>query len=342
MRKNVLLAVALILALLVGTNFILPIITGSSQLLIVLSGSMHPGMRVGDMVVVNSADADGVELGDVICFLDPGGDPNIMITHRVMSMEEGDERVFQTKGDANEEQDNYLVPASKLVGKMVFVIPFAGYLPAASKNSLLFLVTIILPASVLILDEVKKIIQASNPVSARKMEREKRKRTRQMPNVVDGRVLGGVALISLLLLMALVLPNLGGNGHTTLEEEYVFKNYGYLSSVSVITPDDTTQRLAIEPWYSVIPRTNESVVMSSSGPMDVGVTSVPYVLPVLWIILLAQIDPYLPAFFIIVLYSSLAIVLSISLWFRKTKTKGIRINLIIRRVSRSLRRFHLM
>ena len=115
--RNIILVLLSILTLILLFNFIIPVITGSTQLLIVLSGSMHPVMRVGDMVVVESKSPDEIHAGDVIAYNDPGGTPNVMITHRVLSITEGEERLFQTKGDANEEQDSYMVPASKLVGE---------------------------------------------------------------------------------------------------------------------------------------------------------------------------------------------------------------------------------
>ncbi|WP_440953374.1 signal peptidase I [Methanococcoides sp. FTZ1] len=337
-KNNTCLAMLSILILIVGVTFVIPVITGATQVLIVLSGSMDPVMRPGDMVVVKSISPDQLEVGDVIAYNDPGGDSDTLITHRILSIEEGEERVFQTKGDANKGQDIYTVPASKLVGKMVFVIPFAGYFVEASKGSLMVLITIILPAFVLIMDEVKKIIQYSNSVTARKLEREKRKPVRARPHIVHGRVLGGVVLTTLLVLMMLVAPNLGGNGNTNLDGEYVFRNDGYLSSVSVITPGDTTEVVNIESWYSVLPPVSESLVKTTSDPMRVGVTSVPYVLPVLWIILLAQVNPYLPVFFIVVLYSSLAVVISMPLWFRKARTKSQKRYLIIRNMSRRLRK----
>jgi signal peptidase len=341
-KNNTCMAMLSILILIVGVTFVIPVITGSTQVLIVLSGSMDPVMRPGDMVVVESISPDELNVGDVIAYSDPGGKPDVLITHRIISVEDGDERVFHTKGDANEDQDSYTVPASNLVGKMVFVIPYAGYLPAATKNPLVLLVMIVFPALVLILDEVRKIIQYSNPVTARKMEREKRKPVRASPYVVHGRVLGGILFTTLLVSIILVAPYLGGNGNANLDGEYVFRNDGYLSSVSVITPADSTEVVNIERWYSVVPPANESLVLTASDPMNVGVTSVPYVLPVLWIILLAQINPYLPVLSILVMYSSLAVILSMPLWFRKAGSQKLNKSLVIRRMKRNLRTLHFM
>ncbi|MDO9516638.1 MAG: signal peptidase I [Methanosarcinaceae archaeon] len=316
--KNIILVLLSLLTLILLFNFIIPVITGSTQLLIVLSGSMHPVMRVGDMVVVESKSPDDIHAGDVIAYNDPGGTPNVMITHRVLSITEGEERLFQTKGDANEEQDSYLVPASKLVGEMVFVIPFAGYLPETTKSTSLFIVMIILPALLLVLDEVRNIIQYSNPIHIRKTQKNKRKIPRVPLYGIRSKLLVRIVSLSILTLAMLMLPTIMENEHTNLESEYVIKNNGYFQSVYVITPDDISNKLSITPWYIVLPQNGESVIISDEQ-LEVDIVAVPYALPVFWIIKLAQTNSYLPFITTIGIYTTFITFISLPLWYQRSK-----------------------
>jgi signal peptidase len=117
----------------------------------VLSGSMEPALGVGGLVVIRPADAQQVEVGDVISFKLPGIDTPIC--HRVIDVQETESgTVFQTKGDANEEPDLNPVPASAVNGKEIIYLPYAGYLARLSElgRQRIYLLGMGLPAAVLI------------------------------------------------------------------------------------------------------------------------------------------------------------------------------------------------
>jgi signal peptidase len=93
----------------------------------VLSASMEPALGVGGLVVIQPNDAQDIKTGDVISFKLPGIDTPIC--HRVIDIQEADgNRLFQTKGDANEEPDLNLVSVEDVTGKQVFYLPYVGYL----------------------------------------------------------------------------------------------------------------------------------------------------------------------------------------------------------------------
>jgi signal peptidase len=93
----------------------------------VLSGSMEPVLHVGGLVVIKPADAQEIKTGEIISFKLPGVDTPVC--HRVIDIREiGGKRYFQTKGDANEEPDQDLVPAASVSGKAVFRMPYVGRL----------------------------------------------------------------------------------------------------------------------------------------------------------------------------------------------------------------------
>lgn len=93
----------------------------------VLSASMEPALGVGGLIVIQPTEAQNIKIGDVISFRLPGIDTPIC--HRVIEIKEVDgELFFQTKGDANEEPDLYLVSVQDVTGKEVFYAPYVGYL----------------------------------------------------------------------------------------------------------------------------------------------------------------------------------------------------------------------
>lgn len=91
--------------------------------MVVVSGSMEPGIQVGDIVIA-APPKDGVGVGDVVAYASPQG----IVVHRVISEEVKDGKVtYKTKGDANNAPDPWVVPAGSVIGKVVAVIPYLGY-----------------------------------------------------------------------------------------------------------------------------------------------------------------------------------------------------------------------
>ena len=94
--------------------------------LAVLSGSMQPGMAVGAMVFTETVDPTAVGVGDVITFVRPAGQGEL-VTHRVVAVDTSTGTpVFTTKGDANDVADLDPVPASSVVGTPRWVVPELG------------------------------------------------------------------------------------------------------------------------------------------------------------------------------------------------------------------------
>lgn len=97
----------------------------------ITSGSMEPKIPTGSLVYVKAAEPQDVAPEDVIVFLG-GQDGGTVITHRVVENQEKD-RVFITKGDANEANDVTPVPYERLLGRVERSVPVLGYfLPAVS------------------------------------------------------------------------------------------------------------------------------------------------------------------------------------------------------------------
>lgn len=87
----------------------------------ILSGSMEPKIKTGDLVFVKSISFEDVKKGDIITFKYEGN----VVTHRVIDKKEDG---FITKGDNNNVQDKDVVGEEDLIGKVLFHIPFLGYI----------------------------------------------------------------------------------------------------------------------------------------------------------------------------------------------------------------------
>ena len=149
MRKN---DMILIIILLSSIFIFLSSKMGATNFLVVLSESMSPTINMGDLIVTTPADGDDIGIGDVVAF--KNGNKNIPITHRVVNItEEG----FITKGDANEDPDIQIRTGREVEGKVIFWIPFLGYLVHYVRSPLGFAILILIPGILLILGEVKKI-----------------------------------------------------------------------------------------------------------------------------------------------------------------------------------------
>lgn len=93
---------------------------------VIISGSMSPHIEVGDIVIVQRVPLEEVQAGDIIQFREAGE----RVNHRVIDIQE-DERgapLFMTQGDANPNPDSDPVEAEQFVGKVVQVIPKAGWI----------------------------------------------------------------------------------------------------------------------------------------------------------------------------------------------------------------------
>lgn len=94
--------------------------------LVILSDSMKPTYVYGDIIWVRPCQIQEVEVGDVISFSDRSG---VSTTHRVVGVDENHRLI--TKGDANVDQDAYLVDEKHLYGEVVGKIPRIGKIAIA-------------------------------------------------------------------------------------------------------------------------------------------------------------------------------------------------------------------
>lgn len=86
--------------------------------LIVLTDSMYPLIESGDLIICHTAEAEEIEVGDVIAFFDPAGNGSSIVSHRVIEVtEENGAPAWRTKGDNNNTEDRLLVQPDDLVAR---------------------------------------------------------------------------------------------------------------------------------------------------------------------------------------------------------------------------------
>lgn len=91
---------------------------------VVLSGSMEPEFSEGDLILVK--EAEDLAVNDIVVFEDGSS----LVVHRIVELQ-GDQ--ITTKGDANDTEDKP-VPVSKVKGKVLCWIPYAGAIVSLLKT----------------------------------------------------------------------------------------------------------------------------------------------------------------------------------------------------------------
>ena len=112
---------------LVVMTFVLSVAFGYRPVAVV-SGSMEPGISVGDVVLYERQGLSGIEEGRIIVFDDPTIEGGTII-HRVVDTDP-DTGWLRTKGDANNSNDSGWVTEDDIKGVGRVLIPFVG-IPAA-------------------------------------------------------------------------------------------------------------------------------------------------------------------------------------------------------------------
>ena len=124
------------------------------KILVVQSGSMRPSIKTGSLVIVRQS--DNYKIGDIITFY---GFENLKesTTHRIYNIEVAGNNIFYiTKGDDNNRQDKNKVVKDNIIGKVIFNIPYIGYLINFIKTPIGFGL-IIIAGLIIIINEIRKI-----------------------------------------------------------------------------------------------------------------------------------------------------------------------------------------
>jgi len=143
-------------------------IPGNIEVKIVKSGSMEPSIKTGSVVIVKPEVL--YQVGDVVTF---GEDSRRQIptTHRIASVrEESGQTYYRTKGDANEEADPQEVPSNQVIGKVLWSVPYGGFILDFARQPIGFTLLIGVPAGLIILDESMHIFREVADIKRKRKE----------------------------------------------------------------------------------------------------------------------------------------------------------------------------
>ena len=136
-------------------------IPGNFSIRVVQSGSMEPTIKTGSVVLIKPL--SNYKVGDIITFEGNFKDAKgkkIPTTHRIVDAKVDVGAVsYQTKGDANDDADRNLVLANKVIGRVLVSVPYAGYLVAGAQTGYGLLAIVVIPAVLIIFDQVGKIVK---------------------------------------------------------------------------------------------------------------------------------------------------------------------------------------
>ena len=130
-------------------------ISDNYRIMIVQSGSMEPAVHTGSVVV--SRLVDEYVINDIITFGNKTSNQT-PTTHRIIEIKNDNGNIsYITKGDANNTSDRKEVLHRNVIGKILFSVPYFGYIIDFVKKPLGFFLVIVIPALLVVSDEVKKI-----------------------------------------------------------------------------------------------------------------------------------------------------------------------------------------
>ncbi len=130
--------------------------TGEYKSFVVQSGSMEPVIMTGDIIVIKPSEEYFVNETITFTSLEER-----VVTHRIVSIKEKEGNpLYSTKGDANRAEDEDMVQHSQVIGKVVLVLPRLGFLVGFSKTKQGLFIMVLIPALILMLDQLLKIINA--------------------------------------------------------------------------------------------------------------------------------------------------------------------------------------
>ena len=133
--------------------------TGPVKFMTVTGNSMEPTITESDIVVVNTL-ATQPDVGDIVSFRHAfevdGKNQTLIVTHRVVNVAK---QGYITQGDAYAKPDGFTVAPEDVVGIMFLKIPYIGVLVHFVRTKIGLLAFVILPAVILIFQEVIEIVR---------------------------------------------------------------------------------------------------------------------------------------------------------------------------------------
>lgn len=110
---------------------------------VITTNSMEPELKKDDVVVIKKAKADNLKQGEIVTFKQNGE----TITHRIVQIDDiEDGKLYITKGDNNNVQDEQGLRFDQIEGKLVIKIPQLGKMVASFKNGIIIVLVLLISA----------------------------------------------------------------------------------------------------------------------------------------------------------------------------------------------------
>ncbi|MFX1304868.1 MAG: signal peptidase I [Promethearchaeota archaeon] len=183
-KKKIIIAIILIIFAFSGSFLIYYILqitlNTTTPMVVVVSGSMEPTLHRGDLLFLQGKDPatikngtiDGKE-GDIIVFdahglwINPPADP---IVHRVIGKKYDNAWFFLTKGDANPSPDEAWVPENKILGVVVGIIPYIGWVKIILTDSGLLIPLLVIVSALLVISIIWDLVKKDDEGKDKKKE----------------------------------------------------------------------------------------------------------------------------------------------------------------------------
>lgn len=143
-----------------GQKFQAPI-----SLYTIISPSMTPNINIYDVVVSKKVKSPNeIKVGDVITFISTSQiSRGMTVTHRVVEIIKDENGIaYKTKGDNNLSPDGAPAEYNNVIGKVVLKIPKLGRLQEFISSKGGWIIAIVLPALIIIISDIVKIIRLSS------------------------------------------------------------------------------------------------------------------------------------------------------------------------------------
>jgi len=158
-------------------------ITGNIKFMIVQSGSMEPSIRGGSIVMVKPV--EDYKIGDVITF-GPYSKTKPPTSHRIYDIKVVDgQPVYITKGDANNAPDLREIAKTDILGKVLASVPYLGFAVDFAKKPIGFALIIIVPAAIIVSDEIRNIWKEIMKLKSKKKDNEQDKEITKLKEEIN-------------------------------------------------------------------------------------------------------------------------------------------------------------
>ena len=142
---------------------VFPQLVGASGSYVVLSGSMHPTIHAGDVVVSKHVEPSHIEAGDVIVFHRGSDSYPDRTTHRVVNVVHRDDGLYfrDERGRKRKSGRQSRRRRTSVVGRVWFHVPYIGHLLLFARTRTGLLSLVVLPCLLFIVTEAYSLIGAA-------------------------------------------------------------------------------------------------------------------------------------------------------------------------------------